>query len=355
MSDEQQMSFWDHLDALRSVLIRIVIVVAVAAVAAFTAMPWIFDNVIMAPCTDAFPTYRLFDHLARADLFGYQRWTPDPGQVESAYLGNLGSAPYDSGRSGVEITDPELIREIVALHGELVRNLGVLERTRWTGAEYRTSPEGEWETSTATVLRLEYRMKDSTFENRWYTSIPISEELLADPDSYAARLQALLNRPELLRESYLDGIDFSGEGADITLVGGQLINIRGEESERELSREESERLWAAFQEDLEAGRIHRYLMDDREREENCYYTDVNFALYQSWVDREGKRQSGSGGLAVTVQKSASSMMKALEEMGVKELLAQRGSGEPSTREVVTDRYHIYEGEGPRSEVVEFAG
>ncbi|MDE6854172.1 MAG: twin-arginine translocase subunit TatC [Muribaculaceae bacterium] len=64
MSDEQQMSFWDHLDALRSVLIRIVIVVAVAAVAAFTAMPWIFDNVIMAPCTDAFPTYRLFDSVA---------------------------------------------------------------------------------------------------------------------------------------------------------------------------------------------------------------------------------------------------------------------------------------------------
>lgn len=27
-------------------------------------MPWIFDNVIMAPCSDSFPTYRLFDRIS---------------------------------------------------------------------------------------------------------------------------------------------------------------------------------------------------------------------------------------------------------------------------------------------------
>lgn len=63
------MSFWDHLDALRGVLFRIVIVVAVLAVASFIAMPWIFDNVIMAPCSGSFVTYRLFDSLAAATGF----------------------------------------------------------------------------------------------------------------------------------------------------------------------------------------------------------------------------------------------------------------------------------------------
>lgn len=57
-------SFWDHLDALRGVLVKAVVFAAVLAVAAFSTMSWIFDNVIMAPCRSDFPTYRLFDAVA---------------------------------------------------------------------------------------------------------------------------------------------------------------------------------------------------------------------------------------------------------------------------------------------------
>ena len=64
MSDTQQMSFWDHLDALRSVIFRIVAVMAVIAVAAFCVMPKLFDEVIMAPCSADFVTYRFFDRVA---------------------------------------------------------------------------------------------------------------------------------------------------------------------------------------------------------------------------------------------------------------------------------------------------
>ncbi len=60
------MSFWDHLDALRRVLFRIAAVVAVIAVAAFAAMPWLFDNVIMAPCSGTFVTYTFFNRVAAA-------------------------------------------------------------------------------------------------------------------------------------------------------------------------------------------------------------------------------------------------------------------------------------------------
>lgn len=60
------MSFWDHLDALRGVLFRIVVVVAVVATATFVAMPWLFDNVIMAPCSGNFITYRLVNDIARS-------------------------------------------------------------------------------------------------------------------------------------------------------------------------------------------------------------------------------------------------------------------------------------------------
>lgn len=60
----QEMSFWDHLDALRSVLIRGIIVLLVLGIVLFTFMPWIFDNVILAPCRANFILYRLMDRLS---------------------------------------------------------------------------------------------------------------------------------------------------------------------------------------------------------------------------------------------------------------------------------------------------
>lgn len=56
--------FWDHVEALRSVVLRGAGVVAVAAAAWFAAMPMIFDRIILAPCRPDFVTYRLLDRLA---------------------------------------------------------------------------------------------------------------------------------------------------------------------------------------------------------------------------------------------------------------------------------------------------
>lgn len=64
MSDD--MTFWDHLDVLRGVLVRIAVVVFALGVAAFIAMPWIFDHIVLAPCYGDFPLYRLLDTVARA-------------------------------------------------------------------------------------------------------------------------------------------------------------------------------------------------------------------------------------------------------------------------------------------------
>lgn len=59
-----EMSFWDHIDALRGVILRAGLVVVVLAAAFFVAMPWIFDNVILAPCNGNFPLYRLFARIS---------------------------------------------------------------------------------------------------------------------------------------------------------------------------------------------------------------------------------------------------------------------------------------------------
>lgn len=58
------MSFWGHLDALRSVLLRIVVVLTVGVVACFCFIPDIFDSVVLAPCRGDFFLYRVLDRLS---------------------------------------------------------------------------------------------------------------------------------------------------------------------------------------------------------------------------------------------------------------------------------------------------
>ena len=46
---EKELTFWDHLDELRRVLFRVLGVWFVLAIGYFIAMPYLFDNVILAP------------------------------------------------------------------------------------------------------------------------------------------------------------------------------------------------------------------------------------------------------------------------------------------------------------------
>ena len=58
------MTFWDHLEALRWVILRSVIALFVAMIAVFPFVPWIFDNIILAPADSDFILYRFFDKLS---------------------------------------------------------------------------------------------------------------------------------------------------------------------------------------------------------------------------------------------------------------------------------------------------
>ena len=65
----QEMSFWDHLDVLRGVLIKIAMVVVAMAIIFFALMPSIFDNIILAPCRGDFVLYRLFERITASVPF----------------------------------------------------------------------------------------------------------------------------------------------------------------------------------------------------------------------------------------------------------------------------------------------
>ena len=58
MSESPTMTFWDHLDELRSVIIRILVITVVAAIAAFCLKDELFA-IVLAPRSSDFITYRL--------------------------------------------------------------------------------------------------------------------------------------------------------------------------------------------------------------------------------------------------------------------------------------------------------
>jgi len=83
VADEQlqEMTFWEHLDALRSVLIKAVAIVAVVAVGLFAWMPQLFDAVILAPCHGDFVLYRLFARIT-SGIPGLPQFTTDGFEVQ---------------------------------------------------------------------------------------------------------------------------------------------------------------------------------------------------------------------------------------------------------------------------------
>lgn len=59
-----QMTFWDHLEELRWSAFRVIGVWLVLAVGYFLAMPYLFDNVILAPCSSDFVLYDVMQNVA---------------------------------------------------------------------------------------------------------------------------------------------------------------------------------------------------------------------------------------------------------------------------------------------------
>lgn len=62
-SSAEEKSFWAHLEDLRKVLFKMAVVLVVFMAGLFYFMPWLFDNVILAPCHGDFALYRLFARI----------------------------------------------------------------------------------------------------------------------------------------------------------------------------------------------------------------------------------------------------------------------------------------------------
>ena len=69
LQQQEEMTFWGHLDVLRKVLFKIITVVILFTVIFFIFMPTIFDKVILAPCRGDFWLYQFFQDVTSSFPF----------------------------------------------------------------------------------------------------------------------------------------------------------------------------------------------------------------------------------------------------------------------------------------------
>jgi sec-independent protein translocase protein TatC len=109
-----EMSFIDHLEALRWHLVRGVIVWIIAFIGIFLNIDWIFDNIIYAPAKSNFATYRWFCNLSHFLRLGDALCMPP---VDIPLQGNTISGPFMSALNismvgGVIVAFPYLFWEL---------------------------------------------------------------------------------------------------------------------------------------------------------------------------------------------------------------------------------------------------
>ena len=109
-----EMSFVDHLEALRWHLVRAVIVWLVAVIAIFTQIDWVFDNIVYAPARSTFVSYRALCDFSHWLGLGQALCMP---AVNIELQGNTISGPFMSAISisvigGLIIAFPYLFWEL---------------------------------------------------------------------------------------------------------------------------------------------------------------------------------------------------------------------------------------------------
>ncbi|MEG1999766.1 MAG: hypothetical protein RR053_00030 [Evtepia sp.] len=202
------------------------------------------------------------------DVFGYEKDVPLPNEVASIQLENSnGYHGYRNyGDEDVQqSTDPELIAQLIALHQSLADNKSFTET--WLKDDVPDSERGHTDAQGVFLQDkgtqytwIRYNLKNGKSFVRNYR-VPISQDLLKDPDSSATRLHTFQNNPKMtplfsnefkqddLLSATIEIITFNADG-----YGGETHRFTAEQAKR---------LYAAVKEDISAGRLGKvFLLDD---------------------------------------------------------------------------------------------
>ena len=258
-----------------------------------------------------------FIAVMELDLTGYERRTPSPDRVVSAALYATNTAPYDNGDGTVIVTDPELIEAVVDLHRAIVDEQAIQENAQM-GSDYQrvavSGGQADIQTAGSSRVSISYTLIGGDVMQREYR-IAFDADTLADPNSAAGKLSAFLNRPEVIQEQYFSSNrEKALADGSLRLTGIELEVWNTEKEEYETYpvpvgwREE---VLQALQDDIAHGDLgRRYLLEDLERLENCYFTDLR--INYEWSDPE----MGGTSTRITLQTTSVETLDTLREAGI---------------------------------------
>ena len=254
--------------------------------------------------------------LMEFDVTGFERRVPDPARVQSVSLDAGSTAPYDDANGqGLLLDGPEDIAAVTELHRAIVARKADIEGTE-PGYTYERLDSGlEVETSGQSWVQLRYTLTDGSVVTRSYR-IPLTQEALDDPDTPAARLDALLNAPGQAEKAYFGAM---AEGDYLISAVVTQPHYDGEGAyyydEKPVDSVGLEALWSAVQADLADGSLgRRYLLENQARLENCYVNDLILTFRRAG---QAARADGSDTYSVTVtlQTTGARTLAALEQYG----------------------------------------
>lgn len=234
----------------------------------------------------------------RLDLTGYQDYVPASDEVTQVTV-DLGGSTYpgDGFGGGVQITDPEQVAQITALHQAIVAA--------------RSREEGSYDDSL--YLSLSYTLSNGQSIRRYYPGVPLYRAEQGAEGTVTWALDQLVSDRDFVRAGY--GLD---QFADWNLTEAYVYDLWDTQTQRRedtaLSAAQAELLWQAVLADFDAGTIGtRYLFEDQDRRENTCETDLNFNFLQSGL---GSTERRNGFVTITLTPQASHTLDILEKLGV---------------------------------------
>lgn len=258
------------------------------------------------------------------DPIGFEVRVPQAQQVVEVRLDTPSFAPYDGASSPSVLRREEDIARLVELHQTIIDHQSQLESAeRVSSHSYVSQQVGDYmvdvETSGSFYFSFTYLFRDGGTMRRSYR-IPVDEELLADPTSPAAKLDALINAPGLVQQEYLS-LYRSGDVLTSvnlsTYTGADQIFSNGADTQLLLD---------AVLTDLEEGNLGRhYLLENQDRYANCYYNDLTFHFYSPEARSELVEDGHIYQFTITIQTTATHTLEALRELGAEDVLILRSA------------------------------
>ena len=245
------------------------------------------------------------------DWYGFESRVPELSQVTRVTVDSLQSAPYDDGRGGLSLEDPEQISLALQLHQAAIQ------------LEGESAGEEDWAAlsdqgaMTFLYLHLYYELADGTVIERDYPSLPIVESDRDVEGTLTWAAEQLLSDRDNVAQMY----DFHSIESNYRLMSAYLEgvwNTQTRQYETVYLDGSTEKLWQAMKQDFAEGTIGvRYLFENSdERMENTCVTDLYFDYEVPPDPGEWNSTSYSSSFSITLTPQASHTLSLLHQLEV---------------------------------------